>query len=98
MDLPSTLVIIMVGAAILAWLTGARNGRALDAFGLGFIGYRSYGWPRGVQEEDSVHFSFDPVDPTHPDDGPLVPDIDAEPELVELDHRPDVWIRLERPH
>jgi hypothetical protein len=96
MDLPSTLVMILVGAAVLGWLAVARNGRALDAFGLGFIGYRSYGWPRGVQEEEPVHFSFDAGDAAGPDDG--LAGFDAEPELVELDDPPDVWIRLERPH
>jgi hypothetical protein len=96
MDLPSTLILIMVGGAVLAWLAVARNGRALDAFGLGFIGYRSYGWPRGVQEEEPVHFSFDAGGPSGLDDGPA--GIDAEPELIELDSPPDDWIRLERPH
>jgi hypothetical protein len=89
MDLSTTLVILLVGAAIIGWLAGARDGRGLEAFGLGFIGYRSYGWPRGVQEEDSVHFTVAAWHdrPTADDDaggGPA-----AGPELFEIDDTTD---------
>lgn len=92
MDLQTTLVILLVGAALIGWLAGARDGRGLEAFGLGFIGYRSYGWPRGVQEEDSVHFTVAAwhEDRTDPDDGGP----DAGPELFEIDSTETV--RLER--
>ena len=90
MDLPTTLVILLVGAAVIGWLAGA-----LEAFGSGFIGYRSYGWPRGVQEEDTVHFAFGAVDRrVTADDGPAPPD--AGPELVELAEPSEESIRLER--
>ncbi len=95
MDVPSTLVIVLVGAAVLGWLAGARDGGALDAFGLGFLGYRPYGWPRGVQEEDSVHFSLDRPRPTPRDEG-IPAGIDEEAELIELDGLPDEVIRLRR--
>lgn len=84
MDLSTTLVILLVGAALIGWLLGARDGRGLEAFGLGFIGYRSYGWPRGIQEEDSVHFT---VAAWH--DHPSLDDDDAaasvDPQLFEIE-------------
>jgi hypothetical protein len=84
MDLATTIVVILAAAAIIGWIVSARDGRALEAFGAGFIGYRSYGWPRGVQEEDEIHFSFDErADPTSIDDRPLGPN--QQPELLELD-------------
>ena len=95
MDLPSTIVILLVGAALIGWLAGARDGRALEAFGLGFIGYRSYGWPRGVQEEDTVHFAFDAADRLA-DAGDVSAPPDAEPELIELLDTADDTVRLER--
>jgi hypothetical protein len=89
MDIPATLVLIIVGAALVAWITNPRTGPALDAWASGFIGYRSYGWPRGVQEEEPVHFSFrDPSDP-------VADDPQAEAEVIELES-PVETIRLER--
>jgi hypothetical protein len=88
MDLATTIVVLLVGAALVGWLAAARDGRALEAFGLGFIGYRSYGWPRGVQEEDQVHFDFsehggaDTSGPGASDGGP-------EAEVIELDRPPE---------
>ena len=93
MDIPATLVLIIVGAALVAWMTNPRTGQALDAWASGFIGYRSYGWPRGVQEEEPVHFSFrEPRDPAQDDEG--LPD--GEAEIIELDATPQVPIRIER--
>jgi hypothetical protein len=84
MDIPATLVLIIVGAALVAWMTNPRTGQALDAWASGFIGYRSYGWPRGVQEEEPVHFAFDALDRrADPLDVPVPPD--AEPEVIDLD-------------
>jgi hypothetical protein len=94
MDLPTIVVIVLVGAALIGWLGGALDGRAIEAFGAGFIGYRSYGWPRGVQEEDSVHFSFDErPDPLGADDRP--DGSSAEAELIELTSTPEA-LRLHR--
>ncbi len=89
MDIPATLVLIIVGGALVAWMTNPRTGPALDAWASGFIGYRSYGWPRGVQEEEPVHFSFrEPGDP-------VADDPQAEAEVIELDS-PAETIKLER--
>lgn len=95
MDLPTTVVLLLVGAGLIGWLAGALDGRAIEAFGAGFIGYRSYGWPRGVQEEDTVHFSFlEPRGPAAGGDGPADPYPQAE--LIELDLAPGDGPRLER--
>ncbi len=73
MDIPATLVMIIVGAALVAWMTNPRTGQALDAWASGFIGYRSAGWPHGVQEDEPVHFTFsEPRDPDAPDPGRLM--------------------------
>jgi hypothetical protein len=94
MDIPATLVLIIVGAALVAWMTNPRTGQALDAWASGFIGYRSYGWPHGVQEEEPVHFSF--REPRGPDDAEASPPgADVEPEIIELVAPPDT-VRLGR--
>jgi hypothetical protein len=89
MDLPTILVLLLVAAGLVGWVVGACDGKALEAFGSGFIGYRSYGWPRGVQEGEPIHFTFrepqDPADDAQP----------AEAEVIELDS-PAETIRLER--
>jgi hypothetical protein len=95
MDIPATLVLIIVAAALVAWMTNPRTGPALDAWASGFIGYRSYGWPRGVQEEEPVHFSFrEPRDPAAPDSAGA--DLGDDLEIVELDGSPKEAIRLHR--
>jgi hypothetical protein len=92
-DIPATLVMIIVGAGLVAWMTSTRTGHALDAWGSGFIGYRGPGWPRGVQEEEPVHFSF--AEPTDPDaSDPL--DLEAGPEIVELPDVTEPGIALRR--
>ena len=94
MDLQTTLVILLVGAAVIGWFAGARDGRGLEAFGLGFIGYRSYGWPRGVQEEDSVHFTvaaWHEQPSADDDDGPS----NADPQLFEIEDTTET-VPLER--
>jgi hypothetical protein len=94
MDLPTAIVVLLIAVAVIGWLVAARDGRALDAFGSGFIGYRSYGWPRGVQEEDQVHFTVAAIHahPTAEDDrdGPM-----SQPEMIELADPSDA-VRLER--
>ena len=94
MDLLTTIVVLLIGVAIVGWLATARDGRALDVFGSGFIGYRSYGWPRGVQEEDSIHFTVGAIHerPTSDDDAGWPT---SDPELIELVDTSDA-IRLER--
>lgn len=95
MDLLTTVIVLLIAAALVGWVAAAIDGRPLEAFGSGFVGYRSYGWPRGVQEEDAVRFS--PAAwhdrPTLDDDGtgPL-----SAPELVELDESLPEPIRVER--
>ena len=95
MDIPATLVLIIVAAALVAWMTNPRTGPALDAWASGFIGYRSYGWPRGVQEEEPVHFSFREPGDTAPS-GEVVGTLGGEAEIVELDGTPQEWIQVER--
>jgi hypothetical protein len=94
MDLLTTIVVLLIGVAIVGWLAAARDGRALDVFGSGFIGYRSYGWPRGVQEEDQIHFAVAAIhERPRADD-----DVDSstwEPELIELADASEA-VRLER--
>lgn len=90
MDIPATLVLIIVASALAAWMTNPRTGQALDAWASGFIGYRTYGWPRGVQEEEPVHFSFREPGDRDVDDGPP-----TEAEVIELEGPVDA-IRLER--
>jgi hypothetical protein len=93
MDLLTTIVVLLIGVAIVGWLAAARDGRALDVFGSGFIGYRSYGWPRGVQEEDQVHFTVAAIQERSTEDdrdGPT-----SEPEVIELVAASDA-VRLER--
>jgi hypothetical protein len=93
MDVPATLVMIIVGAGLVAWMTSPRTGHALDAWASGFIGYRGPGWPRGVQEEEPVHFAFtEPRDPDAPDWAGL----DAGPEIVELPAVAEPAITLRR--
>lgn len=95
MDLPSTLVLILVGAAILGWVTSPRTGQALEAWAMGFIGYRGAGWPRGVQEEEPVHFDFSERPGLGAqEDGPL--DAGRGPEIVDLPSAPDSDIRIQR--
>jgi hypothetical protein len=88
MDLLTTVVVLLIGVIIAGWLAAARDGRAFDIFGSGFIGYRSYGWPHGVQEEQEIRFSF-----TRDDDGlsdvPGSNDIEPDIEVIELDRSPE---------
>jgi hypothetical protein len=57
MDLLTTVVVLLIAVALIGWVAAAIDGRPLEAFGSGFVGYRSYGWPQGVQEEDAIHFA-----------------------------------------
>ncbi len=99
MDIASALILLLVGACIVAWVRSPTTGRALEAFGLGFIGFRSAGWPKGVQEEEPVHYAFHEArDPDAPVALGAV-DPDEPPELVDLDATADeAIVRLERLH
>ena len=94
MEVASTIILIVVGAAIVAWVTSPRTGHALEGFGLGFIGYRGPGWPHGVQEEEPVHYAIRPPrDPDAP--GRIEPG--TVPEICELERPTDGWfIPVER--
>jgi hypothetical protein len=95
MDIPATLVLIIVAAALVAWMTNPRTGQALDAWASGFIGYRSYGWPHGVQEDDEVHFIFrEPGDPMQSDE--ILAAVVGEAEIIELDGEARESIPVER--
>ena len=95
MDLLTTVVVLLIAAALVGWVAAAIDGRPLETFGSGFIGYRPYGWPHGVQEEDAVHFS-----PTSWHDRRSGDDDDARPlsgpELIELDETMDEPVLVER--
>jgi hypothetical protein len=84
MDLLTAVFVLLIVVALIGWVAAAIDGRPLEAFGAGFIGYRAHGWPHGVQEEDSIHFA--PAawhdHPSRDDHGPGAL---TEPEVVELD-------------
>ena len=84
MDLLTAVFVLLIVVALIGWVAAAIDGRPLEAFGAGFIGYRAHGWPHGVQEEDSIHFA--PAawhdHPSRDDDGPGAL---TGPEVVELD-------------
>ena len=58
MDTVASLVVVLVGVAILGWIASPTTARGMDTFGAGFVPYRSAGWPQGVQEEDPVPWSW----------------------------------------
>ena len=94
MDLLTTVVVLLIAAALVGWVVAAIDGRHLEAFGWGFVGYRSYGWPRGVQEEDAVHFA-----PAAWHERPSMDDdatASGDPELIELDDTASTRVHLER--
>ena len=84
MDLRTAVVVLLIVAALIGWVAAAIDGRPLEAFGAGFVGYRAHGWPHGVQEEGSIHFAPAAWHDHHAQDdrgpGPL-----TDPELIELD-------------
>lgn len=95
MDLLTTVVVLLIAAALIGWVAAAIDGRPLEAFGAGFVGYQPHGWPHGVQEEDSVRFA-----PTAWHEHPSVDDgvrrSPTGPELVELDGSGESPVPLER--
>ena len=95
MDLLTTVVVLLIAVALIGWVAAAIDGRPLEAFGSGFVGYRSYGWPHGVQEEDAIHFA-----PTAWHERPSIDDHGvgalSDPELIELDDATPPSVTLER--
>jgi hypothetical protein len=81
MDIIAGLVLISLVAVFAALVVSPRTAQSLDTFAAGFLPYRGAGWPRGVQEEDPVPWSWST--PRGPDDaevgigGPKVVDIDG---------------------
>lgn len=58
MDIFAVVVFILVGVAMIAFVVSPTTARGLDTFGAGFVPYRGPGWPRGVQEEEPVRWSW----------------------------------------
>jgi hypothetical protein len=83
MDIFAVVVFLLLGSALIVFVVSPTTARGLDTFGAGFVPYRSPGWPRGVQEEEPVHWSWS---------APRTPDVidgggsgtGLEPELVEI--------------
>ena len=84
MDLLTTVVVLLIAVALIGWVAAAIDGRPLQAFGSGFVGYRSYGWPHGVQEEDAIHSHRPPGTSVHRSTT-MEPGALSDPELIELD-------------
>jgi len=65
-----------MAAIALGLLEVARRTRRGDrlpwSFGDGFLGFRGYGWPRGVQEDDDARWTWTDR-PTSPDLPPALP-------------------------
>src|SRR5688500_12490833 len=81
MDNIAGLGLISLVAVFAALTVSPRTAQSLDTFAAGFLPYRGAGWPRGVQEEEPVPWSWSA--PRSPDatevrlDGPKVVDIDG---------------------
>lgn len=82
MDILTGLVVILAAAAMVSLVVSPGTPRVLDLFGAGFLPYRdgSAGWPRGVQEEEPVAWTWTAGDkPKPPDigsgDDPSVPEL-----------------------
>lgn len=58
MDDLTGLLGFLAAMFLFASVMSPRTGVVLDYFAAGFLGYRSYGWPRGVQEEEPVSWSW----------------------------------------
>ena len=82
MDIFAAVVFIVLGAALVVFVVSPTTAHGLDTFGAGFVPYRSAGWPQGVQEEDSVAWSWSP--PRPPDATDEGSGTVLQPELVEI--------------
>ena len=84
MDPLTGLVFLLAGAAIVKFVFSPSTERGLDAFAAGFMPYRaSNGWPRGVQEEEPVAWSWSSGDGQAPPSSGG--ETDALPELIDID-------------
>lgn len=83
MDIFAGLVLISLVAAFAALVVSPRTARSLDTFAAGFLPYRSAGWPRGVQEEEPVRWSWSPPRGPDPADEGSSIGLDG-PEIVEI--------------
>jgi hypothetical protein len=73
MDFLTVLVVMLAAVAMVSLVVSPGTPRVLDVFAAGFLPYRdrSAGWPRGVQEEEPVPWSWtqgERLDPP-PDNG-----------------------------
>jgi hypothetical protein len=82
MDILTGLVVIVAAAAMVSLVVSSGTPRVLDLFGAGFLPYRdgSAGWPRGVQEEEPVAWTWTAGGKPEPpdigsDDGLSVPEL-----------------------
>jgi hypothetical protein len=82
MDIGTLLVVLLAAAAMVSLVVSRGTPRVLDLFGAGFLPYRdgSAGWPRGVQEEEPVAWSWSARDKPDPpdfgsDDGLTAPEL-----------------------
>jgi hypothetical protein len=60
MDLLTGLILFVAGGLMVKLVVSPGTERAIETFAAGFVPYRdpSAGWPRGVQEEDPVAWSW----------------------------------------
>lgn len=86
MDISAGLVVIGLGAAFAALVLITRTGSRLDSFASGFLPYGSAGWPRGVQEEEPVRWSWSRPGGPSPTEGSRS-GTRTDPEVVELTGR-----------
>jgi len=86
MDLLTVLVVFCAAAAMVSLLVSSGTSRGLDAFGAGFLPYRdgSRVWPRGVQEEDPVAWSWSSRGKSGPPGGEVDADLESA-EVVDID-------------
>lgn len=82
MDIFAGLALIALLGVFAALVVSPRTAQSLDTFAAGFLPYRSAGWPQGVQEEDSVRWSWSP--PRTPDAPDAGSGAGQDPELVEI--------------
>jgi hypothetical protein len=85
MDPLTGLVFLLAGAAIVRFVFSPSTERVLDSFAAGFMPYRAAnGWPRGVQEEEPVAWSWSSGDGRTPPSSGGEADM-ALPELIDID-------------
>lgn len=85
MDILAAVVFLLVGTAMIAFVVSPTTARGLDTFGAGFVPYRGPGWPRGVQEEEPVRWSWSAPRGADVTDGGSGASLG--PELVEISRR-----------